>query len=214
MIRVVIADDHRIALLGLKHFLAGVSDILVAGEAINATEVLEHVRHTAFDVLLLDISMPGSRGLDLLLQVKKERPALPVLILSMFEEKDYAVTAIKAGALGYLMKGCTRLQLLAAIRQIHAGEPCMSARTAAELYDAAHAEQDLLHERLSDRQLEVFLLLINGRSLAEIGEALRLSVKTVGTHKSHIMQKMSMHTVLELVQYAVKNGLIERTSTV
>jgi DNA-binding NarL/FixJ family response regulator len=214
MIRVLIADDHRIALLGLKHFLTGVSDIHVTGEATNASEVLDHVRHSDFDLLLLDLSMPGSKGLELLHKVKKERPALSVLILSMYDEEEYAATAIRAGALGYLMKGCSRAQLLEAIRRIGAGEPYMSARTAAELDSNAQAEKDLLHLRLSDRQLEVFLLLIHGRSLTEIGDMLQLSVKTVGTHKSHIMQKMGMSTVFELVQYAAKHGLIAGASTV
>lgn len=215
MVRIVIADDHRIALMGLKHFLTGESDIEVVDVAMNASEVIEQVRKSEFDLLILDLSMPGSSGTELLLRVKKERPALPVLILSMYPEEEYGPIALQAGARGYLMKGCTRNELLAAIRQISSGQSYFSRDTveaASEI--VGHSGSQLPHERLSDRQLEVFALLVNGASLTKIGEILNLSVKTVVTHKAHIMQKMGMATVLELVQYAKQHRLFSEKDTI
>jgi DNA-binding NarL/FixJ family response regulator len=210
MIRVVIADDHTIMRDGLKHLLGAAGDIEVAGEARNGLEVIERVRDLKFDILLMDMSMPGKSGIELIRQVRSEKPKLRILVLSMHEEQQYAVRAIRAGAAGYLTKESASLQLVEAIRKVAAGGAFISAEVAQQL--ALGAMPDAtgpLHATLSDREYQILLLIANGKSISEIAEQLFLSVKTVSTHKSNILQKMNMSTQGELIRYALTHRLVE-----
>jgi DNA-binding NarL/FixJ family response regulator len=194
---------------GLKRILHGAEDIEVIGEAVDGFETLALVRRGGFDLLLMDLSMPGRSGVDLIRQIKDEAPKLPLLVLTMHEEEQYAVRAIRAGALGYLTKESAGTQLISAIRKVAIGRPYISMEVAEQLaIDAMPARQDMPHKSLSDREFEVFNLLVSGKSITEIAEMLHLSVKTVSTHKTRILQKMSSHSLAELVQYAVAHGLL------
>ena len=208
MIRVVIADDHTILREGLKQLLLAASDFDVVGEAADGHEVLQKVRASDFDVLLLDMSMPGKSGMELIKQVKAEKPKLRILVLSMHEEHQYAVRAIKAGASGYLTKESASTQLVSAIRKVAAGGAFISADVAEQLALGAmpHAEGPL-HAALSDREYQVFRLLVSGVAVSEIAAQLNLSAKTVSTHKARLMEKLNVGNQTELVHYALKHRL-------
>ena len=210
MIRVVVADDHTIVREGLKHLLSEAGDIQIVGEAKNGNEALERIRALACDVLLMDMSMPGKSGIELIRQVHAEKPKLRILVLSMHEEHQYAVRAIRAGASGYLTKESATLQLVEALRKVAAGGAFISAEVAQQLaLGAMPGATGPLHASLSDREYQILLLIAGGRSISEIAEQLFLSVKTVSTHKSNILQKMSMTTQAELIRYALANRLVE-----
>ena len=210
MIRVLIADDHTIVRDGLRHLLVAAGDIDVRAEARNGLEVIEHVRKTAFDVLLTDMSMPGTSGIELIRQVHAERPKLRILVLSMHEEHQYAVRAIRAGASGYLTKESATLQLVEAIRRVAAGGAFISAEVAQQLaLGAMPNATGPLHECLSDREFQIFMLIAGGVSVSDIAAQLFLSVKTVSTHKSNIFQKMRITTQTELIRYALTHRLLE-----
>lgn len=210
MINVLIVDDHAIVRRGLRQILAGIADMTVDGEASNGMEALEQVRRGSCDVVLLDISMPGLNGIDLLKRIRHERPALPVLILSMHGEDQFAVRALRAGASGYLTKESAPELLVAAIRKAAGGGKHISAglaeRLAGEL-DSARARP--VHDLLSDREHQILRLIVAGNSLTEIAAQLSLSVKTVSTHKSRMMQKMNIRNNAELIQYAIEHKLTE-----
>ncbi len=209
MINIVIADDHTIMREGLKRILDGAEDISVIGEATNGFETLDWVRKGGFDLLLMDLSMPGRNGVELIRQVKAEAPKLPVLILTMHDEEQYAVRSIRAGAQGYLTKESAGTQLVNAIRRVASGRPYISTQVAEQLaLNIMTPNKDLPHTQLSDREFEVFNLMVSGKTLTEIGEQLHLSVKTVSTHKTRIMQKMQMNSLSEVIQYAVANQLL------
>ena len=209
MTRIVIADDHAIMREGLKRILHGVEDIEVTAEASDGFEVLALVRRGGFEVLLMDMSMPGRSGVDLIRQIKDEVPKLLILVLTMHEEDQYAVRAIRAGATGYLTKDAASSQLINAIRRVAAGKPYISMQVAEQLaINEMPTNEDEPHKALSDREFEVFNMLVNGKSITEIADALHLSVKTVSTHKTRILQKMSSTSLAELVQYAVAYGLL------
>jgi DNA-binding NarL/FixJ family response regulator len=209
MIRLVIADDHTIMREGLKRILEGSDDIEVVGEAVDGFEVLALVRKGGFDMLMLDLSMPGRSGVELIRQIKDESPKLPILILTMHEEEQYAIRAIRAGARGYLTKESAGTQLLSAIRKVASGRPYISSSVAEQLaMDAMPSNDDSPHKKLSDREFEVFTLLVNGKTITEIAELLHLSAKTVSTHKTRILFKMHMNSLAELVQYAVAHKLV------
>jgi DNA-binding NarL/FixJ family response regulator len=209
MTRVAIADDHAIMREGLKRILHGVEDIEVTAEASDGFEVLALVRRGGFEVLLMDMSMPGRSGVDLIRQIKDEVPKLLILVLTMHEEDQYAVRAIRAGATGYLTKDAASSQLINAIRRVAAGKPYISMQVAEQLaINEMPTSEDEPHKALSDREFEVFNMLVNGKSITEIADALHLSVKTVSTHKTRILQKMSSTSLAELVQYAVAYGLV------
>lgn len=209
MIRIVIADDHTIMREGLKRILQEVEDIEVVGEAVDGFEVLATVRKAGFDLLLMDLSMPGRSGVDLIRQIKDEAPKLPILVLTMHEEEQYAVRAIRAGASGYLTKESAGTQLVTAIRKVASGRPFISLEVAEQLaIDAMPARHELPHKDLSDREFEVFNLLVSGKSITEIAVMLHLSVKTVSTHKTRILLKMDSNSLAELVQYAIAHGLL------
>lgn len=209
MIRLLIADDHTIMREGLKRILEGIEDIQVIGEAVDGHDTLNKVRSESFDVLLLDLSMPGRSGVDLIHQIRDEFPKLPILILTMHEEDQYAVRAIRAGANGYLTKESAGTQLVSALRKVASGRPYISMEVAEQLaLSAMPSNGELSHSVLSDREFEVFCHLAKGKSITEIGDMLHLSVKTVSTHKTRIMQKMELQSLSELVQYAVAHHLL------
>ena len=210
MIRIVVADDHTIVREGLTRILTGQSDIEIAGEATNGHEVMERVRAGGFDLLLMDLSMPGKSGIELLKQVKDEKPKLPVLILTMHEEDQYALRAIRAGASGYLTKESAPEQLVAAIRKIASGRLFISPGVAEQLaLDVRpHGDADTPpHKSLSDREFEVFRMLVQGKSVSEIAALLHLSVKTVSTHKTKVLEKIRVSSIADLVRYALANNL-------
>lgn len=210
MIRIVIADDHTIVREGLKQLLLAASDFAVTGEAQDGHEVMQRVREMEFDVLLLDISMPGKSGIELIKQVRAEKPKLRILILSMHEEQQYAVRAIRAGAAGYLTKESASAQLVSAIRKVAGGGAFISAQVAELLaLDAMPQTDGPPHASLSDREFHVFRLLVSGETVTDIGEKLNLSVKTVSTHKARIMQKMGMGNQAELIRYAISHRLVD-----
>lgn len=210
MIRILIADDHAIVRQGLKQILAGAPDMCVEGEAANGYEALEAVRRGGWDIVLLDITMPGLSGLDLIKRIKLEMPSQKVLVLSMHAEDQFAVRALKAGAAGYLTKDSAPDRLIAAIRKAAAGGRYVSTqlaeRLAAEL--DPYADRPAV-ESLSDREHQVLRLLASGKGLTEIAHELSLSVKTVSTHKTRIMQKLGVRNNAGLFQYAAKEGLAE-----
>ena len=209
-VRIVLADDHAIVREGLKRIVSDVADFTVAGEAADGTEVMRIVRSLDFDVLLLDLSMPGRSGMELIKLVKAEKPRLRILVLSMHQEMQYAVRAIKSGASGYLTKESAPAQLEQAIRKIAGGGAYISAEVAEQLALGAMPGSDAPpHESLSDREFEVFRLLVAGDAVSDIAAKLNLSVKTVSTHKSNLMQKLGLTNATDLVRYALKHGLAD-----
>ena len=210
MIRIVLADDHTILREGLKQVLSAASDLSIVGEARDGHEVLERVRELEFDVLLLDLSMPGKSGIELIKQVRAEKPRLRIMVLSMHQETQYAVRAIRAGASGYLTKEGASAQLVSAIRKVAGGGAFITDAVAEQLVLGAMPQTDgPPHRLLSDREFQVFRLLVAGKTVSEIAGQLNLSVKTVSTHKARIMQKMSLSNPTELIRYAIQHGLIE-----
>jgi DNA-binding NarL/FixJ family response regulator len=210
MIRVVIADDHQILREGLKQLLQAAGDLDVVGEAADGFAVLDRVRTLDFDLLLLDMSMPGKSGVDLIKQVKAEKPKLRVLVLRMHEEHQYAVRAIRAGASGYLTKESAASQLVSAIRKVAAGGAYITAEVAERLaQDAMPRSEGPAHAALSDREFEVFRMLVNGESVTDIASRLHLSAKTISTHKARLMEKLGVDNNADLVHYAVRHRLID-----
>jgi two-component system invasion response regulator UvrY len=210
MIRILIADDHAIVREGLKQIVSETSDMAIAGEASSGEELLDLVRRQSGDVVLLDLAMPGRGGIDALRQLKKEKPELPVLVLSIYPEDQYAVRALKDGASGYLTKETAPEELVVAIRTAAQGRKYVSATLAERL--ALDLESDsgaVRHETLSDREYQVMLMLSSGRTVSEIADELALSVKTISTNRARLLKKMDMKTNAELTYYAVKQGLVD-----
>jgi two-component system invasion response regulator UvrY len=209
-IRILFVDDHALLRAGIKLLLADAPGIEVAGEAASAGEAMERLHAGPWDLLLLDISLPGRSGLDLLKQIKATKPHLPVLILSMYPEEQYAVRVLRAGASGYLTKESAPDQLVAAIRKVAQGGRYVSPTVAERLVDELGARgAESPHETLSDREFEVFRLLASGRTVGQIASAVNLSVKTVSTHRRHVLNKMRMRNNADLTQYAVRHGLLD-----
>jgi DNA-binding NarL/FixJ family response regulator len=208
MINVLIADDHTIMRDGLRRILEGQEDFRVVGEATDGHRVLEWVQKGGFDVLLLDLSMPGKSGVELIKQVKALAPRLPVMILTMHEEEQYAVRTIRAGASGYLTKESAATLLVEAIRRVASGRLFISPAVAEQLaLNIAPPREDLPHKQLSDREFEVFRMLAAGVSVSDIAEKLHLSVKTVSTHKTRISQKLGANSLADLIKYAMTHDL-------
>lgn len=213
MIRVLLADDHAIVRAGLREVLTDTGDIEVAGEATNGQEVLALIRGRDFDVAVLDMSMPGRSGLDLIKLVRAEKPKLRILILSMHSEQQYAVRAVKAGASGYLTKDSAADELVAAIRRIAAGGAYVSPETAERLVlDSSPGAETAPHTLLSDREFQVLQMIAGGKSITEIAQQLSISVKTVSTHKTRLMEKMGITNQAELIRYALENNIINSNS--
>jgi len=210
MIRILIADDHPMFREGLKHILAGCPAFTVADEASNGQEVFEKVWNNEYDMVLLDIAMPGTPGLEVLKRLKSEKPKLPVLVLSMYPEEQYAVRVIKAGASGYLTKESASEELITAIRRISGGRKYITSSIAERLADDIEsAAEKPLHDTLSDREIEVYRMIAAGKTTTQMAEELFLSVKTISTYRSRILEKMNMKTNAELIRYAIKNNMFD-----
>ncbi len=210
MIKILIADDHPVVRKGLKEIIEVTPDMMVGDEASNGREALEKIRKSDFDVVLLDISMPGRSGLDILKELKSEKPELSVLILSMHPEEQYAVRVLKAGASGYLTKESAPKELIAAIRKASKGRKYVSSSLAEKLAFYLEIDDERpLHETLSDREYEVMRMIASGKTPTEIAGKLFLSVKTISTYRSRILEKMRMKSNAELTHYALKHGLVE-----
>jgi DNA-binding NarL/FixJ family response regulator len=210
MIRALIADDHAVVRQGLKQILGDTPEMLVAGEATTGQEVLDKVRAETWDVVVLDISMPDRSGLDVLKQLRSERPKLPVLVLSMHSEDQYAVRALKAGASGYLTKDSAPDELVKAIRKVVSGGTYVSSLLAEKLaFEIGTDSSRLPHETLSDREFQVLRGIAAGKSVTEIAAELYLSPKTVSTYRARLLQKMNLGTTAELMHYAMQNHLID-----
>lgn len=207
--RVMIADDHAIIRDGLKKILSTAPDLHVVAEAVDGTDVIDRLRTTPVDVLLLDMSMPGKSGIALIQQIKASHPALPVLVLSMYRESQYAVQAIRAGAAGYLTKNAESDQLMGAIRKVARGGTVISPLVAEKLVKQLHQPASSFpHTLLTAREFQIFQMLVEGSSINEIAHRLSLSSKTVSTHKANILSKMEIPSTAGLVHYAIQQGLI------
>jgi two-component system invasion response regulator UvrY len=208
MIRVIIVDDHPVVRRGLKQIIAAEPDMQVVGEAENAREGIRVIRETACDAVVLDITLPDASGLDVLGRLKSEHPALPILIMSIHDEEQYAVRVLKAGASGYLMKDSLPDELIKAIRKITSGGKYISPSIAERLASEFSSPGIALHERLSDREFQILCLIASGKSLKEIGDALCISGKTVSTYRSRILEKTKMGTNADLIRYALEHHLV------
>lgn len=209
MIKILIADDHPVVREGLKGIIARASDMQVGGEALNGQEVLQKVAEEEWDVVVLDIGMPGRDGLEVLKDIHGEKPELPVLMLSMYPEDQVAVRALKAGAAGYMSKETAPKELVNALRKIHAGGKYVSATLAEKL--AAGLEehaQAAPHELLSNREFQVLRLIASGKEAQEIAEELFISVKTVRTYRDRIQEKLNLKNDVELAHYAIQHRLL------
>ena len=208
-IKILIADDHPIVRAGFKQVISDMPDMLVADEAGNGQEVLQLIGKKDYDLVLLDISMPGRSGLEILKDLKSEKPKLPVLILSIYPEEQYAIRALRAGASGYMTKASAPNELILAIRKISEGGKYISASLAEKL--AYYLDGDAAkppHETLSDREYQVMLMIASGKTVTEIANELCLSVKTISTYRTHILEKMKMKNNAEITLYAVQNKLV------
>ena len=209
-IRVLIADDHAIVRQGLRQILSDTPDLTVSGEAENGVQAVQMVRGGEWDVVLMDVSMPDRNGIDALKLIKKEFPRLPVLILSMYPEEQYAIRALKAGAAGYLTKQSAPDLLVTAIRQVASGKKYVSPSLAEELANAIGEDTERpAHEKLSDREYQTLCMIASGKTPAEIAEALNLSVKTVSVYRARLLEKMHLRNNAELTHYGLKHGLAE-----
>lgn len=210
MIRIVIVDDHAIVRAGLRQFLAEQPDLQVVGEASNGREALDLVRKGGIDVIVMDLSMPDQNGVDALAAIKARAPELPVLILSGYPEAHYATNLLRQGASGYLNKECDPQEIVTAVRTVSRGRKYITPTVAELLADQLHSGSDKpLHEQLSEREFQVFLRLAQGETIGVIADSLSLSVKTVSTYRTRIMEKMSLESNSDLTYYALKNGLIQ-----
>jgi two-component system invasion response regulator UvrY len=208
MIRVMIADDHAILRRGLVQILSEHRDITVVAEAADAAEVLRRLREQPCDVLVLDIDMPGRSGLDVLRDVRYHYRKLPVLILTVYPDEHYGVRVLMAGAAGFLNKECAPTELVDAIRTVHTGRRYVRPAVGAQLAAAMVGEGDRpTHERLSDREFEVLVLIGSGKTVGEISELLVLSVKTVSTYRTRVLEKLGLRNNAELMRYVVNHGL-------
>jgi DNA-binding NarL/FixJ family response regulator len=210
MMRVLIVDDHAVVREGIKRIVAGIEDQIDVGEAADAAEACRRVREQQWDLVLLDISLPGRTGLDLLSQLRREYPQLPVLVLSMYPEDQYAARVLRAGASGYLTKESAPELLATAIEQVTAGGRYVSPGLAVHLANRLDERwEQPAHESLSNREFSVLRLLAQGRQASEIAQALSLSVKTVSTYRSRVLKKLGLRTTAELMAYAIREGLAD-----
>jgi DNA-binding NarL/FixJ family response regulator len=208
--RVLIADDHPLVRDGLRHILQSTSGVVIAGEANDGTSTIALVRSVHAHVIVLDLSMPGRAGVELIKQIKLDRPTLRILVLTMHAEQQYAVRSFKAGAAGYLTKGCASADLVEAVTKVAAGGVYVSLSMAESLAESLTIPVDPLpHQRLSDRELDVFRRLSTGQTPSEIAAALCVSTKTVSTYKTRILEKMQMPHDVALFRYAMRYELFE-----
>jgi DNA-binding NarL/FixJ family response regulator len=209
MIRVLIVDDHAVVRRGIRQILADAGDIRVVDEAATEQEAIDKTRAGGCDLVLLDLSLPGRGGLEVLKELHEEFPRLPVLVLTMHPEEQYAVRTIRAGAAGYLTKQSAPEELVRAVRQVVAGKRYLTATVAERLAEELeHKDERAPHERLSDREHQIFLMIASGKTVSEIAEELALSVKTVSTYRARLLEKMQLRTNAELTRYAFERGLV------
>ncbi len=210
MISVMIADDHAIVRQGLKQILSETDDIKVAGEAETGFQAIKIARQQDFNVMLLDISLPDRNGIEILKQIKKDRPNLAVLMLSMHNEHEFAIRALKAGASGYLNKQSAPAQLVVAIRQVAAGDKYVSPVVAQELANIINSDSDKpLHATLSDREYQTLCFIATGKTLSEISSEMFLSPKTVSVYRARLLEKLKLSNNPEIIRYAIKNKLVD-----
>ena len=211
-IRVMIADDHAVVRQGLKQIMEEYDEMNVVSEHDNGADALDWLRKHNCDVALIDIAMPGMSGIDLLKQLHKEKPKLPVLVLSIYAEDQYAVRLIRAGASGYLTKECAPMEVVEAVRRVASGKKYLSPAVVEMLTNEVMESRDKhLHETLSDREYQIFLQLASAKTVTEIADGLGLSVKTVSTYRSRILEKMHMRNNSELMHYAIENQLAQQS---
>jgi DNA-binding NarL/FixJ family response regulator len=210
MIKILIADDHPVVREGLKQILSKATDMEIGGEALNGQEVLDKIDAEDWDVILLDINMPGRDGIEVLKEIRKEYAKLPILILSIYPEEQMGVRVLKAGASGFLNKEIAPKELLTAIRKIHTGGKYVSPQLAEKLAIAVETNSDIEpHKRLSNREYQVLCLIASGKTIIEIAEQFSLSDKTIRTYRDRLMEKMVLKNDVELTHYAIKHKLIE-----
>ncbi len=210
MIRVYITDDHAIVRQGLKQIIADTRDIAFAGEADTGAGAVQGVKDTPCDVLLLDISLPDRNGIEVLKQIKREHPKLPILMLSMHMEREFAIRALKAGAAGYLTKQSAPMQLVAAIRHVSAGRKYLTPSMAEEVANAlAGNDEQSPHEALSDREYQTMCLIAAGKSLSDIAAELVISPKTVSVYRARVLEKLNLKNNSDITRYAIRNQLVE-----
>ena len=210
MIRIAICDDHQIVRAGFKQIFSDISDIEVVAEATNGREALELARKNSCDVMLLDISMPDQSGIDILRTIKQGQPELPILILSGYPAQQYAVNLLKMGASGYLNKECDAEELIKAVRTVSTGRRYVSAEVGEILAQGFDKNSSAaIHTELSDREFQVFLRLAKGESVSDIATTLSLSVKTISTYRTRVMEKMNLQSNSDLTYYAMKNDLLD-----
>jgi len=210
MIKILIADDHAVVRRGLKQIVAETPDMTVGGEARNGQEILDKVRTGDWDVVVMDLSMPGRSGLDTLKDLKRERPRLPILALSIHPEDQYAVRVLKAGASGYMTKESAPEELVRAIRKVAAGGKYISPYVAEKLVFELEGEFGKpAHETLSDREYQVLCQIASGKTVNEIAREMSLSIKTISTYRTRLLEKMRMRTNADLIRYGVRNRLVD-----
>ena len=210
MIKILVADDHAIFREGLKRILGDTRDMVVAGEAASSQEVISKLWKSDYDLVLLDISFPGRSGLDVLKQLRSLKPKLPVLILSMHPEEQYAVRALRAGASGYLTKGSASNELIKAIRRVARGRKYITSSLAEKLaFELENHSDRPPHKTLSDREYQVMCMIASGKRIKDIAAELSLSVKTIDTYRARILKKMNMLNTAQLTHYALKNNLVD-----
>ena len=206
---ILLVDDHAVVRQGLKSTLKEAFPTAAFGEASTANEALQQVRRGKWNIVVLDIGLPGRDGMEALKDIKQERAQLPVIMLSMYPEDQFAVRVLKAGAAGYMNKEAAANELVDAVRCVLAGERYVSATLAQHLAASLnHGAEAPVHDRLSDREYQVMCLLASGKSVSQIAEGLSLSVKTISTYRTHILQKMSMTSNAEVIRYALINSLV------
>ncbi|HEX6178627.1 MAG TPA: response regulator transcription factor [Thermoanaerobaculia bacterium] len=209
MIRILIVDDHDIVREGLRQIVSETTDVVVGGEARTGAEAIERVREKQWDAVVLDLNLPDRPGLDVLAQIRAMRPDLPVLILSMHQQASYASRALKAGALGYVGKDSAREFLVTAIRKLARGERFISPAIAESLaFDLVDGGSRRGHDHLSDREFQVLCMIAAGKPPRDIAAELNVSVKTVGTHRARLLEKMGLKNNAEIVQYAIEHDLL------
>lgn len=210
MIKILVVDDHTLIRKGMKQILDDTEDMRVTGEAESGALAIRMAQEKPYDVVLLDITMPDRNGIDVLRQLKFNHPQLPVLMLSMHPEEQYAVRSMKAGAAGYLSKQSAPTQLVTAIRQVASGKKYISSELAVQLAEGlSQGYRELLHQTLSNREYQTLCLMASGKSLSEIAEAMSLSAKTVSVYRARLLEKMKLKNNAEAVRYAINNHLID-----
>jgi two-component system invasion response regulator UvrY len=209
MIKILVADDHAVVRNGLKQIVNDTYDMVIAAEASNGQEALNKALKDDYDIVLLDITMPDRSGLDILKEIKSQKPGLPVLILSMHPEEQYAVRALKAGAAGYLTKESAPEELIRAMRKVSSGGRYVTLSLAEKLASVLETgAEKSLHQALSDREYQVLCMIASGKRIKQIADELLLSAKTIGTYRSRVLRKMNMNNNMELTRYAIENQLV------